>query len=99
MARHEVPTVFVHGPAAPGDVRAVEEQLADALSSLVGVRYTVLWIDTTSTPAAVEIEAGTAQGPINVRATGPDVRELGTACVDALTQRFDAGRLAMTNGA
>ena len=52
MERHEVPTVFVHGHAAPSDVGYVEDRLCAALHDTV-VRYSVLWIDTVG-GAAVE---------------------------------------------
>ena len=86
MERHEVPTVFVHGHAAPSDVGYVEDRLCAALHDTV-VRYLVLRIDTVG-GAAVEIEAGIATGPIGARASGPSVRAAGDTCVGLLLQRL-----------
>jgi hypothetical protein len=82
MHRHEVPTVFVHGAAAPVDVQYVEEQLCMALLAARAVHYSLLRIDAAVPGASiVEIEAAVEGGSIDVRCTGTDVRSAGDASV------------------
>ncbi|MDQ1521623.1 MAG: hypothetical protein QOI55_2696 [Actinomycetota bacterium] len=87
--RHEIPTVFVHGHAAPNDVQYVEQQLIVALLNSSAVQYSVLWIDTVvSTDVAVEIEAGLVTGTVGSRVTGTSVRAAGDACIAAFLHRM-----------
>jgi hypothetical protein len=99
MERHEVPTVFVRGGAAPDAVRDVEASLVAALARTRRVTYSVLWIEA-DTPGeiAVEIEVGTTAGPVGARAEGSALRATGAACIAMLGERLDLDPLLVENG-
>ncbi len=89
MQRHEVPTVFVHGAAAPADVQYVDDQLCTALLAAPAVHYSVLRIDAAVPGASiVEIEAESDLGRIDARCTGVDVRSAGDASIADFVERI-----------
>jgi hypothetical protein len=90
MQRHEVPTVFVHGHAAPADVREVEEHLWVALLRAPALQYSVLWIETSTVEIRVEVEAGLRSGVINARGDGATVGAAGDNCIRRLMEQFSA---------
>jgi hypothetical protein len=97
MQRHEVPTVFVHGWADPLDVQYVEDRLCAALLRSPAVRYSVLWIEATTAPLMVEIEAGVGDDIVNERRSGTTVRNAGETCIAAFVRRI--APVVATNGA
>jgi pimeloyl-ACP methyl ester carboxylesterase len=82
MQHHEVPTVFVHGTAGPGDVQYVEERLCAALLAAPAVHYSVLRIDAAVPGASiVEIEVEVDSGIVGASRTGVNVRTAGDASI------------------
>jgi hypothetical protein len=82
MALRDIPTVFVHGGAAPGDVRYAEDRLRDVSVPASAIDYEVLWVDSEVTAVAVEI--GVAGRAVSSRGTGASVREAADRCFAAL---------------
>lgn len=92
MERHEVPTVFVRGVAAPSDVGYADQRLqAVLLECPCAVRYAVLWIATDGVDGIeVEIEIGSADAPISARAVGTKLCDTADACLELLVDQLTA---------
>jgi hypothetical protein len=100
MQRHEIPTVFVHGSAAPEDVRYAEDLLCDTCGQLPSINYSVLWVDAAMSldnafEMVVEVELGLGGDIISSRGAGATVRVAADVCMDELRRalaRLDVGQ-------